>query len=168
MEADKFHNSQARTGIATQAGQQMRSFPSFLARLSNQPPVVEFIAHQCHEMNRHYCAAIGDLSQPDWIAAPAWQRKSAIDGVIFALNNPNATPEDSHDSWLAQKRAEGWTYGPIKNVEEKQHPCFLPYHDLAPEQRAKDALFLQTVKMTVASLGFQHHRMMGVFVSLWS
>lgn len=48
------------------------------------------IARVCHEVNRAYCAALGDLSQPPWADAPEWQRKSALNGVAFALCNPVA------------------------------------------------------------------------------
>ena len=57
------------------------------------------------------------------------------------LANPDATPEDSHASWLAQKAADGWTYGRVKDPDAKRHPCMVPYNQLPAEQRAKDYLF---------------------------
>lgn len=106
----------------------------------------ERIAKACHEVNRAYCAALGDHSQPSWEDAPAWQRSSAIKGVLHAMANPGAKPSDSHESWLAEKRADGWTYGPVKDPGAKQHPCFVPYDQLPPEQKAKDYLFLAVVR----------------------
>lgn len=58
------------------------------------------------------------------------------------------SPSASHDSWLAQKRAEGWQYGPAKDAEKKTHPCFLPYDGLPVEQRLKDYIFAAIVKAT--------------------
>ena len=106
---------------------------------------VRTIAKVCHEVNRAYCQALGDDSQPPWEEAPEWQQSSALNGVQMHLDNPNATPENSHESWLAQKRAEGWQWGLVKDVEEKTHPCFLPYGELPVEQRAKDYLFRAVV-----------------------
>jgi hypothetical protein len=106
---------------------------------------VEKIAQTCHELNRAYCQSIGDNSQPSWEDAPEWQRSSAINGVNFHLANPNAGTSDSHDSWLKQKEEEGWKYGPVKNPETKEHPCFVPYDQLPNEQKAKDFIFRQTV-----------------------
>lgn len=100
-----------------------------------------FIARICHEVNRAYCASLGDASQPAWADAPQWQKDSALVGVRMHLANPNAGPDDSHKSWLAQKVAEGWVYGPIKDPVTKQHPCMVPYEELPQEQRAKDYLF---------------------------
>lgn len=102
---------------------------------------VEKIARVCHEVNRAYCASLGDTSQPAWEDAPQWQKDSAIAGVNMHLANPDATPEDSHKSWLAQKEADGWKHGPVKDPDKKEHPCFVSYDQLPPEQRAKDYLF---------------------------
>ena len=101
----------------------------------------EDIAKVCHEANRAYCQTIGDNSQQAWELAPQWQRDSATNGVAFTEANPDAPPSASHDSWLEEKRATGWKYGPIKNPETKEHPCFVPYEQLPAEQRVKDALF---------------------------
>jgi hypothetical protein len=102
---------------------------------------VRAVAEICHETNRAYCKALGDDSQPAWSEAPEWQRTSAISGVIFHRNNPEASPSASHESWLEEKRAAGWTYGPVKDPERKTHPCFVPFTGLPPEQQAKDRLF---------------------------
>jgi hypothetical protein len=104
------------------------------------------IARACHEVNRAYCASLGDHSQPAWEDAPEWQRTSAIKGVEFTLANPEAGPSASHESWLAEKAADGWKYGPVKNPETKEHPCFVPYDELPVEQKAKDYLFQAVVR----------------------
>ena len=109
---------------------------------------IEAIAKVCHEANRAYCQTIGDNSQPVWEEAPEWQRKSAIEGVKFNIANPDAPASASHDSWLAVKEADGWKYGPVKDPEKKEHPCYLPYEQLPVEQQKKDALF----KAIVAAL----------------
>lgn len=107
---------------------------------------IEQIARVCHEVNRAYCASLGDHSQPSWEDAPYWQRASAINGVCYTIEHPDAKPSDSHDSWLAEKRAAGWKYGPVKNSETKEHPCFVPYEELPQEQKVKDHLFQAVVR----------------------
>lgn len=103
-------------------------------------PVAE-VARVAHEINRAYCEAIGDKSQPAWEDAPHWQVKSAIQGVEFHRANRKATPAASHESWMAEKQRDGWVEGPVKNPELKQHPCMLPFDRLPIEQRVKDFLF---------------------------
>jgi len=106
------------------------------------------IARVAHEINRAYCAALGDASQPAWEDAPEWQKASALVGVDMHLANPDATPEKSHESWLEQKLAEGWKFGPVKDAEKKEHPCCVPYAELPPDQKAKDYLFRGVVHAT--------------------
>ena len=105
------------------------------------------IAMICHGINAAYCQSLGDNSQPTWEDAPEWQKQSAIVGVEMHLANPDATPEQSHQSWYKQKEAEGWKYGEVKDPELKEHPCFLPYEELPQEQKAKDYLFRAVVHL---------------------
>lgn len=109
--------------------------------------VKDGIAKVCHEANRAYCSALGDHSQQSWDDAPEWQRESAIKGVEFILSNPSADPSASHVSWLAEKEATGWKYGPVKDPDKKEHPCFVPYCMLPEEQRMKDHLFGAVVRV---------------------
>ena len=104
------------------------------------------IARIVHEANRAYCQTIGDDSQVSWGTSPDWQRESAVKGVEGILSGAISTPEQSHESWLAEKARTGWTYGPVKDAEKKEHPCFVPYAQLPPEQQVKDAIFFAIVK----------------------
>lgn len=112
-------------------------------------------ARAAHEVNRAYCLAIGDHSQVPWEKAPGWQQMSALKGVdgVLAGNGP----EQSHESWLAEKEATGWTYGPIKDPVKREHPCFVPYAELPEAQKKKDALFVATVRCMAAALGMVVH-----------
>lgn len=111
------------------------------AAASAKTTLYENIARVAHETNRAYCTTIGDDSQVAWEDAPDWQRKSAFEGVKFCWDNPDAPASANHDSWLAVKEADGWKYGEFKDVEKKEHPCFVPYDQLPAEQRLKDHLF---------------------------
>lgn len=106
---------------------------------------VEQIAEICHEANREYCQALGDDSQKSWHYAPKWQKESAVLGVQFHLDNPNAGPQASHENWMAQKEADGWVFGGEKDGAAKTHPCMVPFDQLPREQQAKDVLFRNTV-----------------------
>lgn len=108
-------------------------------------------AQAAHEMNRIYCAALGDTTQVAWDAAAEWQRTSAVQGVdgVFAGNGPGA----SHESWLAEKVASGWTFGAVKDAEKKEHPCMVPFHELPQDQQQKDVIFVATVRLMATVLG---------------
>lgn len=111
---------------------------------------VEAIARACHEANRAICETYGDQSQKPWGAAEGWQRDSAIKGVRFALDNPTAPPSAQHDAWTADKIADGWVYGAVKDADAKTHPCLVSYDDLPPEQRVKDGVFKAIVNALAA------------------
>jgi hypothetical protein len=115
-------------------------------------PEVEACARVAHEANRAYCIAfMNDHSQPPWDDAPMWQKQSAWNGVKGAL--AGNTPEQSHECWLEEKRATGWKYGAVKDPDKKEHPCFVPYAELPPDQQRKDRLFLDIVRIMGSVLG---------------
>lgn len=105
----------------------------------------EQIAQVAHEINKAYCQALGDDSQLQWEFAPDWQQQSAINGVNFHLENPEAGADSSHNSWMKEKVDTGWVYGEVKDAEAKTHPCIVPFNQLPKEQQAKDFLFRQVV-----------------------
>jgi hypothetical protein len=116
-----------------------------LAERPDYAAIVDRAAEAAHEANRKYCASIGDMSQPSWADAPQWQKDSAVAGVLVLIGNPEAGPAALHESWMAQKLADGWVYGEVKDAEKKTHPCLVEYGALGPDQQFKDQLFHETV-----------------------
>jgi hypothetical protein len=108
---------------------------------------LEIIAMAAHEANRAYCLSIGDTSQVHWEEAPEWQRESVRQGVFGILEGKLKSAEQGHESWLALKRLQGWSYGEAKDVEKKTHPAFVPWSDLPLEQRAKGVLCQGVVRV---------------------
>lgn len=105
----------------------------------------KLIAVICHEANKAYCDSIGDPSQKHWEEAADWQKQSAIKGVEFKINNPDAGDDAQHNSWMKQKIDNGWVYGEHKNESLLTHPCIVPFEELPIEQQKKDKLFAAIV-----------------------
>jgi hypothetical protein len=103
------------------------------------------IARVAHEANRAYAAALLDFSQKSWDEADQWQRDSAIAGVKFRIDNPQAPVSAQHESWMKDKEAAGWVRGDVKDGEKKTHPQLVPYDQLSVEQKRKDVLFASIV-----------------------
>lgn len=122
--------------------------------MSNQKQYTETqiaqMACLAHEANRLLCEAQGDSSQVPYSMAPAWQRDSAVQGVRTAL--AGASPQQQHESWCADKTAQGWVYGQVKDPDAKTHPCLVPYGDLPAGQRAKDTLYGEVIRAFAAAL----------------
>jgi hypothetical protein len=107
---------------------------------------IEKIAKICHEANKVYCELHGDFSQRSWEDSPDFIKHSAIDGVEYHMNNPEAKASSSHENWLRFKEAEGWVYGEVKDVLKKTHPCMVPFDELPEFQQTKDILFRNIVE----------------------
>lgn len=107
---------------------------------------VELTAEVCHEFNKKYCETLNDFSQQHWYDAPEWQKQSVMNGVVFYMNNPETTPEESHNDWCRNKVKDGWVYGEVKDADAKTHPCLVDYNELPVDQRTKDIIFSICVK----------------------
>lgn len=109
--------------------------------------LIALAARTAHEVNRELQIFLGEkVISPLWDSASREMRNSAFEGVKLILNNPNTTPEQSHESWLDFKTKHGWSYAAERDDESKLHPCMVPYYDLPPEQRLKDAMFQTVVR----------------------
>lgn len=117
---------------------------------------LELIARAAHEANRSYCATIGDAPIDRWERTPEIVRNSLIEGVrqhvIAATEGSVITPYQSHQRWLDYKTAEGWKFGPTKNVELKLHPNMVPFDELPKTQQAKDYIFCGVVGLFIELL----------------
>lgn len=102
-------------------------------------------AKVCHQANKAWCEVNGDNTQKDWDEAEQWQRDSAIAGVNFKINNPNAGEDAQHNAWMKDKVDSGWVYGEVKDAVAKTHPCIVPFNQLPPFQQLKDKLFCAVV-----------------------
>jgi hypothetical protein len=99
----------------------------------------EQIARIAAAANSAYQRALGeDPTQATSIEVVTAGVKAIADGKITHARA-------SHENWLNDMRSKGFQYGPVKDVEAKTHPCFVPYDELPPEQQVKDALFFAIV-----------------------
>lgn len=101
--------------------------------------------------NREFQTIAGDpyLSQP-WDAESYELRASVIEGVRKARQGH--TPREMHEEWCHFKRAQGWTYGKVRDENARTHPNLLPYEELPSIQRVKDELFL-AIAATLSQVG---------------
>jgi len=113
----------------------------------------ETIAKAAHEACQAWNAHHECVSIKHWDQLSEQRKQSLMQGVDSALSG--LTPEQQHDAWCKDMRAEGWVLGLEKNEYKKTHPCLVPYEDLPKYQRAKDEIFIRTVQ-TLNELFEQH------------
>lgn len=113
------------------------------------------IARVAHEVNKEFCVSIGDTSQVGWDESPQWQKDSAINGVNFHIDNPNAPSSSSHDAWMQEKVDAGWVYGELKDPDATPptHHCIVDFEDLPVEQQSKDFIFRSIVHALQGHIG---------------
>ncbi len=71
------------------------------------------------------------------------------------LELQEAIAENAHEVWAAARKAEGWTYGPVRNDTLKQHPDLIPYSALPDSEKEYDRLMaFNTIKL-VKKLGWK-------------
>lgn len=106
---------------------------------------VEQIAIVCHNANRGLQSVLDEKPSPEWGELTDDIKDSGIQGVLKAIKGD--TPRELHESWCAHRRANGWTYGMVKDIHLKTHPCLVDYSKLPPAQRLKDELFSKIVEL---------------------
>ncbi len=65
-----------------------------------------------------------------------------------------AIAENAHDIWARARMDEGWTYGPVRNDDLKQHPDLVSYAQLPDSEKEYDRLMAMNTLRLVRRLGF--------------
>lgn len=81
-----------------------------------------------------------------------------LDDIVLTddlLELQEAIAENAHEVWAAARKAEGWTYGSVRNDALKQHPDMLPYSALPDSEKEYDRIMaFNTIKL-VQKLGWK-------------
>jgi ryanodine receptor 2 len=63
--------------------------------------------------------------------------------------------EHAHDLWAAQRIHDGWTYGPARNDQLKQHPSLVPYAELTDAEKEYDRITAVGTLKAILQLGYR-------------
>lgn len=87
---------------------------------------------------------------PTWDEMTPEDRALFKDGVDFVIDTIRdgvpLHPADAHLLWLADRKRNGWTYGPVRDYAKKQHPSMVPFAQLSTLEQVKDALFIHMAR----------------------
>ena len=85
-------------------------------------------------------------------------RTSHIDIPLELKDLIERLAKNNHDIWAEQRMKEGWTYGPQRDDNKKEHPDLVPYEELAESEKVYDRnSAIETIK-AILSLGFTLRR----------
>lgn len=88
----------------------------------------------------------------EYVPHPIDVKDVSLDEDLLELSE--AIAENAHEIWAYKRRFEGWTYGPERNDELKQHPDMIPYSELTEGEKYYDRdMALNTIRL-VKKLGF--------------
>ena len=63
--------------------------------------------------------------------------------------------ESVHDSWIRQRKSEGWTYAPVYDCENKTTPNMVAYGELPESEKEVDRATVRQVVETLTRLGYR-------------
>lgn len=66
-----------------------------------------------------------------------------------------AIAENVHEVWAKSRMEQGWTLGPQRDDQRKQHPCLVPYADLSEEEKDYDRNTAMNTLKLIEKLGFK-------------
>lgn len=108
--------------------------------------LTDLAARAAHEVNRIFAAMFGDYTHLSWDQSPENIQNSIRFGLGVIAGDPGITPRQQHDAWMEYKLRDGWTYGEVRDLEAKTHPCLMPYEHLPSFHKTKDWLFSTVVR----------------------
>jgi hypothetical protein len=97
-----------------------------------------------------------DKQRPEYVPRPL--KLDDIDIEPELLDLTEAIAENAHEVWAQGRKNQGWTYGPVRNDELKQHPDMVAYSDLTESEKQYDRdMAFNTIKL-VKKLGYDLSR----------
>jgi hypothetical protein len=59
-----------------------------------------------------------------------------------------------HETWVRLRLDEGWTLGPRRDDDRREHPCLIPYAELPDVEKDVDRQMIQSTLKAMIALGF--------------
>ncbi|MBF8187199.1 RyR domain protein [Nonomuraea sp. K274] len=105
------------------------------------------------EQNRRQAADIGlKLRAVGCVLAPSTDAPGAFP---FSDAEVELLARMEHARWMKHHTGHGWTHGPERNEERKQHPDILDWNALPEESRDKDRATVRNLPDVLADAGFR-------------
>lgn len=111
------------------------------------------------EFNRRFADDINPkLDRIGAIVVPMPLPDAAGDRFEFTDAELELLARHEHERWVAQRRRDGWTYGPQRDDVRKIHDALKPYDELDEPTRDKDRDAVARIPETLAAAGFAIRR----------
>jgi hypothetical protein len=61
---------------------------------------------------------------------------------------------NAHEMWAQKRLADGWTFGPKRDDDNKTHPSLVPYEQLSESEKSYDRALVNEALKAILSLGY--------------
>ena len=95
------------------------------------------------------------MTQNPYTSTPTPNDTSDVELSEELLELVELIAENTHDNWAAGRIVEGWTYGPVRNDDLKQHPCLVPYNELPDNEKRYDRVTSMETLKAIRKLGWK-------------
>jgi len=109
------------------------------------------LAETLKHSNREQAADIGAKLRA--IGCGVAPSRGAKPAVPFTAEELERLAILEHERWVAERRAAGWTLGPVKDVERKTTPYLVSWEELAEEIREYDREAVRAIPEVLAEAG---------------
>lgn len=89
----------------------------------------------------------------DYVPKPLDTSQVVLPEAVLELREQLA--RNTHEVWAQQRIAQGWTWGPQRDDEKKQHPCLVPYEALAEAEKEYDRNTAMETLKAICAAGYQ-------------
>lgn len=101
---------------------------------------LELAAQEGHNILAAYKRALGERAR-DWDQAEDWERESSLRWAESLAGGEVPDPRADHAAWLAERRSQGWCWGPKRDDALKYNPLMVEdWGQLPPTERLKTTL----------------------------
>jgi hypothetical protein len=88
----------------------------------------------------------------DYVPRPLRTDGITLEEALLSLVERLA--ENAHEVWAQQRLSDGWTHGPQRNDNLRQHPCLIPYEALPESEKLYDRNVVLGTVRAILALGF--------------
>lgn len=89
----------------------------------------------------------------DYLPKPIDTESIELDKGLMELAELLA--KNAHDIWAQERLSQGWTYGPSRRDDRKEHPCLVPYEELPESEKVYDRRTAMETLKAVCALGYR-------------
>ena len=114
----------------------------------------EDLPEEVRESNRRAAEAIASSVESigcDIIPMTGWGRST----FEFTDDEVDTLAKREHERWRAEREADGWTYGAVRDNAGKRNPILLPWDDLYESDRDDNRDAVRDMPAQLARAGFE-------------